>query len=250
MKETYRFLLYNIRYGTGYGWRFHTPVPFSGLLKNTQKNIPGIIEFIKSQNPDLIGLIEVDGGSRRVKGISQARQIADGLGHYYYFKTKYKEHPRMTRHIPIMKTQGNAFLAKEGILSQRCHYFERGFKRLILEVELENIIFFLVHLSLTPNRRQKQLKELGNLVNSCEKPVVIGGDFNVFFGNRELKHFLVTTGLSSANQSNTSTFPSKKPRWELDFILHSPEIKVNWIEVPQIRLSDHLPLICDFTITT
>jgi endonuclease/exonuclease/phosphatase family metal-dependent hydrolase len=248
MKDDYRFLLYNIRYGTGSGWRFHTPLPFSGYLRKTQKNIPGIIDFIRLQKPDLMGLIEVDGGSRRAEGLSQARQIAEVLGYSFIFKTKYKQ-LTMTRHVPVIRRQGNAFFARNKMLTKRYHYFERGFKRLIIEVELENMIFFLVHLSIRVKRRQAQLKELGQLVKSCEKPVVVGGDFNIFFGTRELTDFLAFTRLESANRLNTFTFPSRKPRWELDFIFHSPEITVNRMMVPHIRLSDHLPLICDFTLT-
>lgn len=247
MKETYRFLLYNIRYGTGTGWRFHAPIPFSGYLRKTHKNIPGIIEFIKSQNPDLVGLIEVDGGSRRTSGVSQAKQIADGLGHYFVFMTKYKQRLKPSR-IPIIRRQGNAFIARDRILSQKYHYFVRGIKRMIIEVEFGNFVFFIVHLSIRAKRRQEQLKELADIVKTCDKPVVVGGDFNIFFGVTELNAFFVDTGLKSANHLNECTFPSRKPRWELDFIFHSPQITVTNIVVPQIKLSDHLPLICDFTL--
>ena len=125
MKETYRFLLYNIRYGTGTGWRFHAPVPFSGYLRKTRKNIPGIIEFIKSQNPDLVGLIEVDGGSSRASGVSQAEQIADGLGHHSVFMTKYKKRVKPGR-IPIISRQGNAFLASGPIHAAHVGMFMPG----------------------------------------------------------------------------------------------------------------------------
>ena len=249
VKETFRFLLYNIRYGTGSGWRFHAPLPFSGYLRKTKKNIPELIDFIKSQNPDIVGLIEVDGGSRRAEGISQAKQIADGLGHYFIFNIKYQK-PLLTRHIPIIRRQGNAFFARDRILNQQVHYFQRGIKRLIIEVELERIVFFLVHLSISHRRRKEQLMELAALVKTCNKPVVVGGDFNVFFGIKELNDFLAATQLKSANHLNVFTFPSRKPRWELDFIFHSPEITVDRIEVLHSGLSDHLPLVCDFTITS
>ncbi len=90
--------------------------------------------------------------------------------------------------------------------------------------------------------------ELKILVAKCEKPVVVGGDFNVFSGIREFNDFLAGTGLKSANHLNLCTFPSSNPRWELDFIFHSLQITVNKMVVPPIKLSDHLPLICDFTL--
>ena len=43
-----RLLVYNIRYGTGAGARFHLPVPFGGYLKHTDENLENITTFIKS----------------------------------------------------------------------------------------------------------------------------------------------------------------------------------------------------------
>ena len=53
-------------------------------------------------------------------------------------------------------------------------------------------------------------------------------------------------GLQSANVESTPTYPSRSPRRELDFILYQDGINVTRFEVPDVRLSDHLPLVCDF----
>ncbi len=249
LKKNYRFFLYNIRYGTGSGWKFHTPIPFSGYLRKTKKVLPKIITLIKSYRPDIVGLIEVDGGSRRSGGKNQAKLIAEGLGHYFIFEKKYKN-AMLYRHMPIMKNQGNALLAGKEILNQHSHYFERGIKRLIIEVEFEDMVFFLVHLSIKYAHRQEQLKSLSKLIKQIQKPIIVSGDFNTFLGQWELNKFLQSTNLKSANAFNHLTFPSKKPRWELDFIFHSTEITIHNINVPRVRLSDHLPLVCDFTLNT
>jgi endonuclease/exonuclease/phosphatase family metal-dependent hydrolase len=55
-------------------------------------------------------------------------------------------------------------------------------------------------------------------------------------------------GLANANAHGLPSYPSSSPRKELDFILHSAQIEINRFEIPPIQLSDHLPLICDFTI--
>lgn len=245
---SYRFLLYNIRYGTGSGgWRFHAPVPFSGYFRKTEKAFPEIASFIRSCDPDMVGLVEVDGGSGRHNGINQALQVAEELGYHCVFQTKYKPSP-ISRAIPIMGKQGNAVLARHDILGHRYHYFEKGIKRLIIEVELEDVVLFLVHLSLHPGHRQQQLTELSLLIRGVGKPVIVGGDFNAFAGSRELAGFLSATGLVSANAANVRTFPSKRPRWELDYIFHSRQVRVNDMHAPSVRLSDHLPLVCDFTV--
>ncbi len=248
VQDSYRFLLYNIRYAAGAGLKFHTPFPFSGYIGKTDKQFGEIINYIKTLNPDLVGLIEVDGGSRRSRGLNQAQQMATGLGHSFVFQTKYDQ-PLFSRYLPIMRKQGNAFLAKDGILSQHNHYFDIGVKRLVIEIELDNVIVFLVHLSVKYKHRHEQLKKLSLLIRGVKKPVIVGGDFNIFMGYQELNFFLDQTKLESANTCNVSTFPSRVPRWELDFILHSPQITVNELNVPKVKFSDHLPLVCDFSIT-
>ncbi len=247
MAESYRFLLYNIRYGTGTGWNFHTPVPFSGYMRRNTMVFPEIARFVKSYGPDIVGLIEVDGGSVRTGRVNQAEQLAEDLGHYFVFETKYVK-PLLTRHTPIVRRQGNAVLVRKEILNQKYHYFEWGMKRLILEIELENVVLFLVHLSINFRSRQRQLVQLSRLINTINKPVVVGGDFNVFLGKRELDHFLAATKLKSANPFSVMTYPSRKPRWELDFVFYSEDITVHEVHVPRIRLSDHLPLVCDFAV--
>jgi len=67
-----RFLLYNGHDATGTGLHFNLPLPYSGYLKHTNNNFEKIVEFIKSTNPDIIGLVEVDFGSFRSEKSNQA----------------------------------------------------------------------------------------------------------------------------------------------------------------------------------
>ncbi len=55
-------------------------------------------------------------------------------------------------------------------------------------------------------------------------------------------------GLRSANVDSLPTYPSRAPRKELDFILYQDGIKVTSFDIPNIRLSDHMPLVCDFEL--
>src|SRR4051812_23455361 len=67
-----RLLLYNIRYATGTGPGFHLPLPGAGYLRNTSRNLERLTEFIHGQAPDIVGLVEVDLGSRRAASVNQA----------------------------------------------------------------------------------------------------------------------------------------------------------------------------------
>ena len=58
----------------------------------------------------------------------------------------------------------------------------------------------------------------------------------------------IIASLKSANVDCIPTYPSRAPRKELDFILFQEGINVTNFEVPQVRYSDHLPLVCDFDV--
>jgi endonuclease/exonuclease/phosphatase family metal-dependent hydrolase len=242
-----RLLLYNIRYGAGTGRRFHFPFPYSGYLKPVNGNFEKILNYIKSASPDIIGLVEADFGSYRVEYRNQAERIASALSHQAVFETKYNVGSIMDR-VPVFNKQGNALLTNRKILQRRFHYFQDGIKRLIIEVELETMVIFLVHLSLKYRHRQFQLHELQQLIAGCSKPVVVAGDFNALWGHRELQLFLSATGLTSANPAGTASWPSRSPVLQLDYIFHSPQITTRDLAIPKIRLSDHAPLVWDFDI--
>lgn len=239
-----RFLLYNIRYGTG-GIPGHMP----GLryLRKTHRNLTDIIGFIRPFEPDIVGLVEVDAGSYRSNARNQAQTIAEALGHYHTYRCKYAVGGVFAR-IPLLRKQGNAFLTRDSITQERFHYFESGMKRLVIELELPEVNLFLVHLALTFRTRHGQLSELYSLVKDSTKPCIVAGDFNALWGEREINLFLAATGLLNPNAERRPSFPSWAPRRHLDFILHSPSITCTLFQMPSATLSDHLPLICDFDL--
>ncbi|HAS81182.1 MAG TPA: endonuclease [Verrucomicrobia bacterium] len=238
-----RMVLYNMRYGTGGGFR----LPWQGYLRQTGSNVDVIASFLQGLNPDIVGLVEVDAGSFRHRS-SQAARIAERLGHYHAYMSKYHADSLINR-IPVLNRQGNAFLTRDTIKQQQFHYFDKGVKRLVIELELESLTVFLVHLSLKFRIRHHQLQQLYAMVKTTRKPHIVAGDFNPLWGDHETALFLGATGLVSANRSGQATFPSWKPKRQLDFLFHSPEVKVQHFEIPAVPYSDHLPLVCDFTVS-
>ena len=240
-----KFLLYNIRYAAGTGARFNLPVPGAGYLRGNFENLNAITEFIKSHSPDVVGLVEVDTGSIRTRMVNQAEAIARRLGHYSSYQCKYGTSSFNNR-LPVIRKQANAFLAAPQVHGERFHYFDTGIKRLILELELEDLAIFLVHLSLKYRHRHWQLRHLHDLVKASRKPVIVAGDFNTFWGEHEMYLFMQAAGLRSANVEGLPSYPSQAPRKQLDFILYGRGLKSTGFEVPQVRFSDHLPLIGEF----
>jgi len=223
------------------------PLPGAGYVLGNQSVLPDITRFIKTVDPDIVGLIEVDTGSIRSRMVNQAEKIASDLGMNTSYETKYGE-KSINQILPIVRKQGNAFMAAQRVHGETFHYFETGIKRLIIELEMEEFAVFLVHLSLKYRHRHLQLRHLHDLIEKTEKPVIVAGDFNTFWGENEIYLFMRAAGLTSANVDSVPTYPSRAPRKELDFVLYQEGIEVQKFEIPDIRLSDHLPLICDFEV--
>ena len=242
-----RLLLYNIRYAVGGGASMHMPLPGAGFVLGNQSVLPEITRFIKSVDPDVVGLIEVDTGSIRSRKVNQAEKIAADLGMNTSYETKYGE-KSINQILPIVRKQGNAFMAAPRVHGEKFHYFDTGIKRLIIELEMADFAIFLVHLSLKYRHRHLQLRRLYDLIQETEKPVVVAGDFNTFWGENEIYLFMKAAGLTSANSESLPTYPSRAPRKELDFVLYQDGICVTGFDVPDVKLSDHLPLVCDFEL--
>ena len=225
----------------------HMPLPGAGYVLGNQTVLPDITRFIQSIDPDIVGLIEVDTGSIRSRMVNQAEKIATDLRMNTSYETKYGS-KSFNKMLPIVRKQGNAFMAAARVHGETFHYFDTGIKRLIIELEMQDFAVFLVHLSLKYRHRHLQLRHLYDLINATDKPVIVAGDFNTFWGENEIYLFMKAAGLTSANGNSIPTYPSRSPRKELDFVLYQDGIKMLGFEVPDVKLSDHLPLVFDFDL--
>ena len=244
-----RLLVYNIRYATGTGPAFHLPLPGAGYLRSSRKILEDITTFIRAQDPDLVGLIEVDTGSIRTGMVNQAEHIAKRLGHYTAYECKYGA-TSINQLMPIVRKQGNALLAAPRVTGERFHYFDTGIKRLIIELELDDVCVFLVHLSLKFRHRQYQLRSLHDLVIGSRKPVIVAGDFNTFWGTHEIYLFMRAAGLRSANAQGCRPTRRARRAWSSISSWSATASRSRDFRIPDVRYSDHRPVICDFASLT
>src|SRR5690606_4755701 len=120
---------------TGTGPTFHLPLPGAGYLRSSRRVLHGITQFVRAENADVVGLIEVDTGSIRSGMVNQADYIAGELGHYTTYQSKYSVNS-LNQFMPVVRKQANAFLAAPRVTGERFHYFDTGIKRLIIDLEL------------------------------------------------------------------------------------------------------------------
>lgn len=240
-----RLVLYNIRYCTGAGWKHHVPFPFAGSLRGTRACGGDISEFITSLEPDIVGLVEADGGSFRNEFKSQPEALARRLGQRCVFSPKYR-HVRIAEQVPMLSSQGNAVVTALPVSDMIVHRLSSGIKNVVIETGFDDFTFMLVHLSIGHGARRRQILELAEIASALTKPLMLAGDFNTFGGDAELAP-LMEAGLKKAGPLVCPTFPSRKPRRGFDMVLHSPEISILGFDVPSIPFSDHLPIVCDFS---
>ena len=242
-----RIAVYNIRYGTGTGFDFHLPVPFSGYLRPTMNSSGRIWSFLDRLDADIICLVEVDNGSYRNLGHCQAATLAGRNGWDHAFACKYHKHS-LLRELPLLWSQGNAVISRVPLKGAIEHSFSRGMKRTFLEVSFDGFTILLAHLSLGRGARKQQIQELAKHAAAIKGPLFIGGDFNTFGGEKELAPLLENTSLRDSDAAGRATYPSHGPKRRLDYLLASKDVKVKNFDVPRVPLSDHLPLVCDFEI--
>lgn len=242
-----RLLVYNIAYGTGAPPSLYKHLStVHRYIRTPQSHLEQIIDFIEKVDPDVIGLIEVDIGSYRTHFVNQVELIANHLKRYHHSSVKYSQN-HVGRMLPILRKQANAILTKKKMDGKNFYFFHRGFKKLIIEADIEGVHFFLVHLALQKRVRTLQLKHLVDIVGG-KSPVIIAGDFNTFSGMKEIREFQKKLGLVNPNKENLPTFPSWQPNKQVDFFLCSKTIEVSRLKIPHVKFSDHLPLILDFDI--
>jgi len=241
-----RIVFYNIRYGTGSDWDYHFPLPFCGFFRYSSARIDRISDFLDSLHADIVCLAEVDGGSYRHNQCNQAESLASDKEWTYRFAGKYGS-GSLFSHLPILSSQGNAVLSALPISSYSERTFSKGIKKTFLDVEFDGFHVLLAHLSLGKRARKTQLQEMSRYCDQLSKPVILGGDFNLIYGDHELAP-LTGTGLKDADSKARPTFPSRMPKLRLDCMLTDKEIHVENVDVPRTCLSDHLPLVCDFSV--
>ncbi len=200
--------------------------------------IPKILKMVDEESPDVCVFVEVDRDSPLVKAMQERYP-------YSALPTKYRP-GQPVRKLPYFDKQCHAIFSKTPFKDTN-HYFPRGFKRLLVELQFEDgLKLFVSHFSLRRPVRRRQFSTLAEIAGSHTRTIICG-DFNTFAGPVELDPLLKKTGLKLANLPTDLTFPTYAPRQALDLFLHSPDIQLEEFRVLRdVRFSDHLPIAFTF----
>ncbi len=228
-----RILSYNIHHGAPAG----TTAPI---------NLDNIAAVIKSQNPDLVALQEVDKNTNR-STVDQAKVLGEKLGMSHFFSKSINYNGgeygvAILSRYPIVSTE-------RILLSNKVSGGEqRTLGVATVEIpELGKVKLATAHLDLVLGNRSEQVSEINEFSKKSEYPVILAGDLNMTRFDPEFLP-LRTEFLLSCTSSCPLTFPADKPTKEIDFILLNTNAAKkmtvkNYQAVSGKLESDHLPLL-------
>lgn len=206
-----------------------------------RQNLKEIVKAIQSF--DLVALQELDAGSFRSHHINQLDFLA-AQGRFPYSLQK------TTRNFGRLAQHAKGLLSRYPIHGVN-HYAlpskmpGRGINTFCIGKESRPLFIVNVHLSLGKKARTQQLAFIFNLAQAYEH-VIIMGDFNM--SQKEIDqsgfdHY----GLHMALKG-VATYPSWKPKKQLDYILLSRSIRVKNAGVLPCLFSDHLPVYAEIEL--
>lgn len=216
-----KFMSYNIRNGRG---------------ADDVQDLGRIAEVIGRVAPDVVALQEVDSVTGRMNG----RFIPEELGRMTGM------HARFCR---ASDYDGGAYgvglLSRDEPLAvRRIPLPGREESRVLFVAEFPDYVACVTHLSLTPEDQRASLPIIRTVTDTCRKPVLLAGDFNM----KVAKTVLDGLGGTFRPLSDTTqmTFPSDKPSIRIDYILgrglpESAVVTERQVDTSTVA-SDHCPL--------
>ncbi|NEX19265.1 endonuclease [Thiorhodococcus mannitoliphagus] len=187
---------------------------------------------------DLVGLQEVDAGSLRSSYIDQIQYLARHGGFPFWYR-------QVNRNLGPFAQHSNGLLSRLRPREIAEHKLPGlpGRGAVVAEFTLSKgqvLAVVIVHLALGWRARRRQLDFLARLAQSYPY-IVVMGDFNCGCDSRGLRNMVRRTAMRGLD-CELKTFPSWRPRHNLDHILVSAPLKTVAARVIDYALSDHLPI--------
>lgn len=153
---------------------------------------------------------------------------------------------------------GNALLSRWPVVAHQHedmsdHRFEqRGLLHVEVMVHGQAVHVVVVHLGLIRASRARQVAQLQRFIARevpPAAPLLVAGDFNDW--GSLVQRALAASNLSAFKAGQNSTFPARLPLVQLDYV-YARGLTPLTVQVPRgrnwWRMSDHLPLIADFSL--
>lgn len=244
-QRTLRLLSYNIQIGIKtrrYGqYLTHS---WKHLLHHPQRftNLDRIAQLMSGY--DLVGIQEADAGSARSGYVNITQYLAANAGFPYWDDQTNRSIGRLAKHSLGALSRYRPTGITEHRLPGRIP--GRGALAIRFGDGAESLVILIVHLALSRRGRISQFDYISDLVNDY-RHVVLMGDMNCPSDSVEMET-LINKTLMSEPLHGMNTFPSWRPRRNIDHILVTPTVNVAQAQVLDYPLSDHLPVFMEVVL--
>ena len=230
---------FNIQHGINY--------PEYLATGNSVVDLELFSEGIRQFAPDICGLNEIYGAHWEMG--NQARQLGEYTGLHHIFARALEIHngdygnallsrvPAQSYHITPIR------IAKED-RKYRGYYEDRVLLTADFEIEGQPLTVMVCHFGLNPDEVEKAVETLWQEQKKIRHPLVFIGDLNICPGTESyhrITGFLQDAAGGCSDPLNT--YPSNAPECKIDHIFVNEFCRVKQIYVPDVRCSDHLPLV-------
>lgn len=203
-----------------------------------------VANVIKRENPDFVGLQELDCKTKRTAGVDQAETLGALTGMYATYAMA----------IPLQGgSYGVSLLSREKPLSVIRKPLPGAEARVLLLCEFADYWVGTTHLALQEENRIKSAQIIRNVIAECKgnKPIFMTGDWNARPNSQTLAEFRKFMKILSAERGRTySGFKTHPPESEccIDYIAVDESFASMFSQrktyiVPDIVTSDHNPVV-------
>lgn len=198
--------------------------------------------FLRERACDVVALQEIEESAAHV--VAEHARIA---------------HVTFVPHVPTRKRgvallhRMPALVADGGRLAARLGD-DKGYTRIVARLGLREVEIVALHLDWISSRaRTRQIDALADALGALDRPRIVLGDLNAMTIGALLRGERTDTTVASLALAlgvrpppiASPTFPSRAPRWALDWILASPPLALGAVEVCATDLSDHAAIALD-----
>lgn len=244
-----RFFSLNVAHG-----RRNSPENPFYRRRTVQRNISAIANTVKVLTPDVVALQEADGPSSWSGNFDHVASLAEQAELINHYRGDHNSVSLGNFNL----ASGTALLSKRPLRDPLSHRFRmswrdtKGFVVATVAVPEWNgleVDVVSVHLDfLAPRIRRRQILHMVERLVYRRRPLVLLGDLNCCFEREPESMELLadTLGLRAyAPEEDAPTFPSRRPRRRLDWVLISEELEFSGHHTVHVPLSDHLVLVAD-----
>ena len=270
-----RVMSYNIKHG-----QTNTPctqpprIPGQDPFPDCNLNLQASIDVIRAQDPDIVGMEEIDRFWARSGYVDEPAEIAAGLGMEHYCYAANLNHPPDS-HSSIPHQYGVLIVSRFPILEctntllrkATSNAEQRGLLKARINVRGVPLQFYTTHLHTAQADRLLQTEDIAAVIDAApEGPKVLVGDFNarstftttvpemIPIYERFLDAWREAP-LPDADNPNGFTSPARlvgNPTSRIDYVFVTSGVDVTGTRVPidpQTRLAaDHYPVVSDIAL--